>query len=283
MEGLFLGEFEVVAHISGLEIQRALIGPHLVPSRDQFTVEEYATHLVPHGSSWCEQSHCPGHQILVIDPDPTVAEASEQKEVAFLKVVPQHRASKPFAHPSVIRCEESVHMLYGGGVMGRHHRLDRFKCLGVHVEAVHHSLQEQMSRRWIWNLSQKLQQPNHDDVLFMLLESFVDLTACAQQFYTELCKSFGFHLLPLAWHALELVHQLVVALQTFFQQFLGQLTPHVLCRMGTAHGDALFPASRGKKGKQLDQCFKYARCHGMEVPPPYGDLGIKVSSQGTLS
>ena len=49
--------------------------------------------------------------------------------------------------------------------------------------------------------------------------------------------------------------------------------------MTTAHGDALFAAARGEKGKQLDQCFKDACRHGKaRLPFPYGPWTSKVSA-----
>ena len=52
--------------------------------------------------------------------------------------------------------------------------------------------------------------------------------------------------------------------------------------MTTAHGDALFAAAGGEKGKQLDQCFKDACRHGKaRLLLPYGPGPWKVSaSQG---
>ena len=102
-------------------------------------------------------------------------------------------------------------------------------------------------------------------MLFVPLQAFVDLAARAKELHAQLGQPLGLHLLSLSGHALKLIDEFVEACQAVVHKGFGELIPHVPRSMRTSKRNALFPASGGKQGKQLDQCFENAGGHDLRT------------------
>ena len=84
-------------------------------------------------------------------------------------------------------------------------------------------------------------------MLLVPFQAFVDLTACSQEFYTQLGKPFGLYILPHTRHLLELFDQFVKPIKALVCPSFWQLVPHVPGGMTSAQGNALFPLPAAKR------------------------------------
>ena len=236
----------------------AFLGIH---KGDQFAVKQRRTQSVANGPSRGQHHHGVHRHGLVVDAQFLIDACPKQEQILLLHVKARHHASKPplkgfmrqHKHPSS-RAVDVIHLV--------HQPLHGLVGVVFHVEGVHHSAEKDPSHFGVWQFAQEFEQADDHNVLLMQLEALVDLGAGSKQLDAEFGQTLGHHVLPLSGHGLKHIDQLIKALQAVLQMHFGHLALHVSCRVTPSHGNALIAASSGKKGKQLDQCFKDACRHG---------------------
>ena len=108
-----------------------------------------------------------------------------------------------------------------------HQQLHGLVGVVLHVEGVDHRAEEDLSRFRVWQFTQKFEQADDHDVLFMQFEALVDLGTGSEQLDAQLGQPLGHHVLALPGHGLEHVDQLIEALKAVLQMRFGHLALHV--------------------------------------------------------
>ena len=263
-----------VVHLKGPRCLLPFLGVH---KGHQFAVEQGGPHPVAYCSSR-RQHHDRIHgDWLVVDPQLLVDSCAQQEQILFFHVKACHHPPKP-AFQHLLGQRKLAGSVAVKGLHLVHQRLHGSVRVVLHVEGVDHRAEKDLTHLRVGQLPQKLQQADDHNVLLVQLQAFVDLGARSKELDAELGQALGCHVLSLARHGLEHVDQFVKPLKAVFQMHFWHLALHVPRRMTSSHGDALFAASSGEKGKQLDQCFKDACRHGKaRLPFPYGPQPGKVS------
>ena len=207
----------------------------------------------------------------MVDAEDTFVCSPKQEQVALFQVQPDHVAAKSATQERGVKLEQL------GLIVVSQHRLVDHALQGekpglFNGETLRHRFEKELPCLVVGHLVEVFQQPHHHHVLLMPFQPLVDLTASAKKLDTQLGEAFGTHLFSVAGHALKLVHQFIETLKALVCPSFGQLVPHVPSGMRTAKRNALFPASGGKKGKQLDQCFEDAGRHVLRFRIPLRDL-----------
>ena len=191
---------------------------------------------------------------------------AKQKQVALFEVQPDQTAVEALAQKPAAQFKQLGHVQTRFGNGGFDHVAQRLMPVLGNGETVGNGFEEKPACLCIGHLMEVFQQSNDHHVLFMPLQAFVDLAARSKKLHTQLGESLGLHLLSLSRHALELIDEFIKTCQAVIHQRLGELVSHVPRGMRTAKRDALLPASSGKKGKQLDECFEDACGHDLRAP-----------------
>ena len=283
VEGLLVWEVEIMAHILCTQEKTVLYRNRFVAMGHEFTVKQRTTHAVPERSSRSEQGHAAGSDILVVYPLDAFVGGAKQKKVALFKVQPNQSTVEALAQKSPTQFK---HLRYVQARLGNgcfNHVLQRLETILRNGKTVGHGFEEESPCFAIGHFIEVLQKTNHNHVLFVPLQAFVDLAACAKELDAQLGQSLGLHRLPLSGHALKLIDEFVEAGQAVVHKGFGELIPHVPRSVGTPKRNALFPASGGKQGKQLDQCFENAGGHDLRTQRHSTQVAARRFPQGTLS